>query len=161
MSRLDDYSDLPLFAGISEEHYFVRSMMIREKVMPQIKISCSEDAAKFAREQIGDYDREAMLVMALNNRHGLNATSIVHIGSATESIADTADIIRVALNSCSRALIVVHNHPSGESAPSREDRAVTKKIKDACALMNIRFLDHIIIGDGEYYSFADQGLLFS
>ena len=159
MIRLDDYSDLPLFAGISEEHYFVRSMMIKEKVMPKIKISCSEEAAKFAREQIGNYDREVLLVMALNTRHSLNATSIVHIGSATESIVDPSDVIRVVLHSCSVALIIAHNHPSGDSSPSREDKTLTQKIKGAAVLMNIRFLDHIIIGDGEYYSFADQGAL--
>jgi len=160
MKRLpDSYSDLPLFAAVNEEHYFVRSQMVREKVMPSIKFSNSEDVAKFVREQIGDYDREVMLVMALNNRNGLNATSIVHIGSTTESIANSADIIRVALNSCSTALIIAHNHPSGESAPSEEDRALTKKLREAAALMNMRLLDHVVLGNNNYYSFADSGIL--
>jgi len=65
----------------------------------------------------------------------------------------------VALYSNARCIIIAHNHPSGDSSPSAEDRAVTKKVKEAATLLNIALLDHIIIGDGEYYSFADQGLL--
>lgn len=154
-----DYSDLPLFAGLREEHYFVRSQLVRERPLLRIKIQSSTEAAQHIREQIGDYDREAFVVLALDTRHGVNATSIVHLGSATESVVDTSDILRVALYSNARCIIIAHNHPSGDSSPSAEDRAVTKKVKEAATLLNIALLDHIIIGDGEYYSFADQGLL--
>ena len=157
----DDYSDLPLFAGLEEVHYFVRSQLVRERSLPRIKIQSSTEAAQYIREQIGDYGREAFVVLALNTRHGVNAPSIVHLGSATESIVDTSDILRVALYSNARCIIIAHNHPSGEASPSAEDRAVTKKVKEAATLLNITLLDHIIIGDGEYYSFADQGLLLS
>lgn len=159
ISRPDDYSDLPLFASYKEEHYLVHSQLVRERPMPQIKVQSSAEAAQYIREQIGDYDREAFVVIALNTRHGINATAIIHIGSATESIVDTSDILRVALYSNARCIIIAHNHPSGESSPSAEDRAVTKKVKEATALLNITLLDHIIIGEGEYYSFADSGAL--
>jgi len=155
--QIDDYSDLPLFA--KEEHFFVRSQLVRERAMPSIGLTSSEEAAKYIREQIGDYDREAFLVLGLNQRHRLNVTSIVHIGSATESIADAADIARVALYSNSTNIIIAHNHPSGVSSPSPEDQKLTQRVKAVVALLNIRLLDHIIIGAGEYYSFADQGAL--
>ena len=156
---MDDtsYADLPLFE--TKTHYFVRSQLVREKEMPPVKISSSSDAAQYVREQIGDYDREVILALALDIRHNINATSIVHIGSGNESVADTADILRVALYSSSRNLIIAHNHPSGDPSPSAEDRAITQRLKEAAALLNITLMDHIIIGNNGYYSFADEGLL--
>jgi len=151
------YADLPLFG--KSTHYFVRTQLVREKEMPHVNISCSTDAASYVREQIGDFDREVILAIALDARHNVNATSMVHIGTANESVADTADILRVALYSSSRNLIIAHNHPSGDPSPSAEDKAITKRLKEASALLNITLLDHIIIGNNGYFSFADEGLL--
>ena len=140
-------------------HYFVRSQLVREREMPNVKITCSSDAVSYVREQIGDYDREVILAMALDTRHNVNATSMVHIGTSNESVADTSDILRIALNSCSRNLIIAHNHPSGDPSPSVEDKALTKRLKEGASLLNIKLLDHIIIGIDNYYSFADEGQL--
>ncbi len=149
------YADLPLFE--KSTHYFVRTQLVREKEMPHANISCSTDAASYVREHIGDFDREVILAIALDARHNVNATSMVHIGTANESVADTADIIRIALFSSSRNLIIAHNHPSGDPSPSAEDRALTKRLKEAASLLNITLLDHIIIGSERHYSFADEG----
>lgn len=151
------YKDLPLFG--KSTHYFVRTQLVREKEMPHLNISCSTDAASYVREQIGDFDREVILAIAMDARHNVNATSMVHIGSANESVADTADILRVALYSSSRNLIIAHNHPSGDPSPSSEDKTLTKRLKEAAALLNITLLDHIIIGNESHYSFADEGQL--
>lgn len=151
------YADLPLFE--KSTHYFVRTQLVREKEMPHFNISCSTDAASYVREQIGDFDREVILAIAMDARHNVNATSMVHIGSANESVADTADILRIALYSSSRNLIIAHNHPSGDPSPSAEDKALTKRLKEAAALLNINLLDHIIIGNETYFSFADEGQL--
>ncbi len=151
------YTDLPLFE--KQPHYWVRSQLVREKEMPHIRITCSTDAASYVREHIGDFDREVILAIALDARHNVNATSMVHIGTANESVADTADILRVALFSSSRNLIVAHNHPSGDPSPSAEDKALTKRLKDAALLLNITLLDHVIIGSERHFSFADEGIL--
>jgi len=151
------YTDLPLFG--KSTHYFVRSQLVREKEMPHVNISCSTDAASYVREQIGDFDREVILAIAMDARHNVNATSMVHIGTANESVADTADILRVALYSSSRNLIIAHNHPSGDPSPSAEDKALTKRLKEATSLLNITLLDHVIIGNETYFSFADEGQL--
>jgi len=140
-------------------HYFVRSLLVREKEMPHVRISCSDDAASYVREQIGDYDHEVILAIAMDTRHNINATSIVHIGTSNESVADAADILRIAMHSCSRNLIIAHNHPSGDPSPSKEDEALTKKLKEAALLLGIKLLDHIILGNDTYYSFADEGQL--
>jgi len=100
-----------------------------------------------------------ILAIALDVRHNINATSIVHIGTANESVADTADILRIALYSSSRNLIIAHNHPSGDPLPSAEDKMLTKRMKEAAALLNIKLLDHIVIGSERHYSFADEGVL--
>ena len=152
-----NYADLPLFE--KGTHYFVRTQLVREKEMPHVNISCSCDAASYVREQIGDFDREVILAIAMDARHNVNATSMVHIGTANESVADTADILRVALYSSSRNLIIAHNHPSGDPSPSAEDKALTKRMKEAASLMNIKLLDHLIIGSERYYSFTDEGQL--
>jgi len=152
-----NYTDLPLFE--KSTHYFVRTQLVREKELPHVNISCSTDAASYVRQHIGDFDREVILAIAMDARHNVNATSMVHIGTANESVADTADILRVAIYSSSRNLIIAHNHPSGDPSPSAEDKALTKRLKEAAALMNINLLDHIIIGDERYYSFADEGQL--
>lgn len=151
------YADLPLFE--KRTHYFVRTQLVREKEMPHVNISCSTDASSYVREHIGDFDREVILAIAMDARHNVNATSMVHIGTANESVADTADILRVALYSSSRNLIIAHNHPSGDPSPSAEDKALTKRLKEAAALLNINLLDHIIIGEDRHYSFADEGQL--
>jgi len=149
------YKDLPLFE--KQPHYWVRSQLVREKEMPHVKIACSSDAASYARKHIGDFDREVILAIALDVRHNINATSMVHIGTSNESVADTADILRIALFSSSRNLIIAHNHPSGDPLPSAEDKALTKRLKEAASLLNIKLLDHIIIGSERHYSFCDEG----
>jgi len=152
-----NYADLPLFE--KSTHYFVRTQLVREKELPHVNISCSTDAASYVRQHIGDFDREVILAIAMDARHNINATSMVHIGTANESVADTADILRVALYSSSRNLIIAHNHPSGDPSPSAEDKTLTKRLKEAAALLNINLLDHVIIGDDRHYSFADEGQL--
>lgn len=69
------------------------------------------------------------------------------------------EIVRVALKLNAAALILAHNHPSGHAEPSAADREITQRIKQACLLMNIRVLDHLVIGRGEYVSFAERGWL--
>jgi len=152
-----NYTDLPLFE--KSTHYFVRTQLVREKELPHVNISCSTDAASYVRQHIGDFDREVILAIAMDARHNVNATSMVHIGTANESVADTADILRVALYSSSRNLIIAHNHPSGDPSPSAEDKALTKRLNEAAALLNITLLDHVIIGSERHYSFADEGQL--
>ena len=69
------------------------------------------------------------------------------------------EVFKQAIVANAAKIIVAHNHPSGDSAPSREDRNVTKMLKDAGEIMGIELVDHIIIGDGNYYSFSDSGTL--
>ena len=84
---------------------------------------------------------------------------IVHVGGTTEITVDPAAIIRSALLVNAKNIIVAHNHPSGDPTPSTEDKNITMKIKAACQLLNLYLQDHIIIGEKNYYSFLEHGLL--
>ena len=80
----------------------------------------------------------------------------VSVGSLTASIVHPREVFKTALLSSASSVLFVHNHPSGDPAPSREDHELTKRLKDGGELLGLRVLDHIIVGD-DYYSFADHG----
>ena len=80
-------------------------------------------------------------------------------GGMRQTVVDVPILLRLALEKSAHAVAVAHNHPSGESNPSREDLSITQKIKNGCEAIGVRFLDHIIIAGRSYYSFADEGQL--
>ena len=81
------------------------------------------------------------------------------IGTINQSLVSTREVFKVALLTNASAIIIAHNHPSGDPAPSHGDRMITDRIKEAGQLMDIHLVDHVIVGDGRYYSFADDGLV--
>ncbi|MDT8444359.1 MAG: JAB domain-containing protein [Desulfuromonadales bacterium] len=81
------------------------------------------------------------------------------MGSLNASIVHPREVYKAALLSSAAAVIFIHNHPSGDTAPSREDIEITKRLKDAGELLGIRVLDHLIVGEAGYYSFANDGIL--
>jgi DNA repair protein RadC len=99
-------------------------------------------------------------MLALSTKNEILGAFTVHIGTVNQSFACTKDILQRAILSNASCIIVAHNHPSGNPEPSPEDRSVTRKIKDACELLDIQLLDHLIIGaDGKRFSFAEKGLI--
>ena len=102
---------------------------------------------------------EHFVMFCLNTKNRIIGAFEVCIGTIDASLVNIRGIIqRVLLCNASR-IIVAHNHPSGDPSPSRDDKITTKKIKDVCDLMGISLLDHIIIGEDEYFSFKAEGLL--
>ena len=82
------------------------------------------------------------------------------IGSLTASIVAPREVFKVAILANCANILIAHNHPSGDCQPSKEDRAITQRLKEAGALLGINVLDHLVIGaEGRYFSFADEGLL--
>jgi len=80
-------------------------------------------------------------------------------GSLNQSIVHPREVFAPAVRESAAAVIFVHNHPSGDPSPSREDREITRRLKEAGELLGIRVLDHVIVGDGSYYSFTESGVL--
>ncbi|MEQ4511301.1 MAG: DNA repair protein RadC [Dickeya sp.] len=104
-------------------------------------------------------EREVFLVMFLDNQHRVICHQEMFAGTISRVEVHPREIVREALKVNAAALILAHNHPSGQAEPSQADRSITEKIVQACQLMEIRVLDHLVIGRGEYVSFAERGWL--
>ncbi len=101
---------------------------------------------------------ETFLVLHLDGKNRLVGMTTCSIGSMTSSLVHPRDIFRPAIANLTAGLIFIHNHPSGDPAPSDEDLQITKRLCEVGKVIGIKCLDHIIIGQG-YFSFADQGLI--
>ena len=103
--------------------------------------------------------KEMFICLHLDGKNRIICMDLVSIGSLNQSIVHMRSVFQTACISNAAALICVHQHPSGDPTPSSEDIAITRRLKEAGELMGIKVLDHIIIGDGEYLSFVERGLL--
>jgi DNA repair protein RadC len=106
-----------------------------------------------------DRRKEYFLILLLDGKNRIIAEKQISEGSLNQSIVHPREVFNPAVKESAAAIILVHNHPSGDPAPSREDREITRRLKEAGELLGIRVLDHIIIGEGSYLSFVEQGLL--
>lgn len=122
-------------------------------------VSSSADVASFLQTSLRDYKHEVFAVIFLNRANKINDFKIVSEGGITGTVADPRIILRTALEKEAVSLILCHNHPSGSLKPSRADEELTQKIKEAAKYFDIKVLDHLIVSDDGYYSFADEGIL--
>ena len=122
-------------------------------------ISTSNDIADYFIAKLKDYRHEVFAVVFLNRANKINHFEIVSEGGITGTVADPRIILKKALEEDAVSIILCHNHPSGSLKPSRADEDLTHKIKEAAKYFDIRVLDHMIVSDGGYFSFADEGLL--
>ena len=104
-----------------------------------------------------DLNHEEFWVLLMNQNYKLLKAERISIGGITETSADIRIIMRDAVLNNATILAVCHNHPSGSISPSRQDYMLTQSIKRACEIMRIHFLDHVIVTDGAYYSYHEQG----
>jgi DNA repair protein RadC len=122
-------------------------------------VSSSADVATFLQTSLRDYKHEVFAVIFLNRANKINDFKIISEGGITGTVADPRIILRTALEKEAVSLILCHNHPSGSLKPSRADEELTQKIKEAAKYFDIKVLDHLIVSDDGYYSFADEGIL--
>lgn len=106
-----------------------------------------------------DRRKEYFIALLLDGKNRIIHEEQVSEGSLNQSIVHPREVFNRAVKDSAAAVILVHNHPSGDPAPSREDREITRRLKEAGDVLGIRVLDHIIIGDGTYFSFVESGLL--
>ncbi|MFT3981874.1 MAG: DNA repair protein RadC [Ferruginibacter sp.] len=123
------------------------------------RVKTSTDIAIYLREALKDIAHEVFMVIYLNQSNRILQTKIISNGGITGTVADTRLILKTALEINATGIILCHNHPSGSLKPSNADMMLTQKIKQAAALMEIKLMDHIIVSNEGYYSFADDGLL--
>ncbi len=122
-------------------------------------VSDSREIAKYLQSLLKDHLHEVFAVVYLNRSNRINHFEIVSQGGITGTVADPRIIMKKALEEDATSLILCHNHPSGSLKPSRSDEELTQKIKQAAMFFDIRVLDHIIVSEQGYYSFADEGIL--
>lgn len=123
-------------------------------------IQTAGDAARVLRDLIGYHDREAFAVLCLSVRHQVIAAHIAGLGTLDSAPMHPREVFKVALLANAAAVILGHNHPSGNPEPSRDDRRITAKLQDAGRVLGIEVLDHIITGaDGTFVSLRERGAL--
>jgi DNA repair protein RadC len=119
----------------------------------------SGDIARYLQTILKDYQHEVFAVLFLNQANKVNHFEIISEGGITGTVADPRIILKKALAENAVNIILCHNHPSGSLKPSRADEELTQKIKEAAKYLDITVMDHIIVSEAGYYSFADEGLL--
>ena len=127
--------------------------------LQKIIVNGSQDMADYFMAKLKDYRHEVFAVMFLNRANKINHFEIVSEGGITGTVADPRIILKKALEEEAVSIILCHNHPSGSLKPSRADEELTYKIKEAAKYFDIRVIDHMIVSDAGYFSFADEGLL--
>lgn len=127
----------------------------REKAV----ITSSSDVAGYLQNLLRDYRHEVFAVLFLNRSNKINHFQVISEGGITGTVADPRIILKKALEEDAVSIILCHNHPSGSLKPSKADEELTYKIREAARYFDIKVLDHLIVSDDGYYSFADEGIL--
>ena len=122
-------------------------------------VTKSKDIALFLQAQLEYKSHELFIAIYLNNANKIIHHEIISEGGMTGTVADPRIIIKKALAYNAVSIILCHNHPSGSLKPSKADESLTKKIQEAAQLFDIKVLDHIIVSNEGYYSFADEGFI--
>ncbi len=128
-------------------------------IKPGKKFSGSQAVFNHFHEKLRDKKRETFLAVMLDNKNRLLKEIEISIGSLTSSIVHPREVFGPAIREHAASVIFVHNHPSGDPYPSNEDIEITKRLKKVSGIVGIKILDHIIIGNTEYFSLQDKGLL--
>lgn len=139
----------------------VRIQMVREAgfTYRHQPVSQSSDAAKILQTYLAGADREYFVLLLLDGKHRVNALNVVSIGSLTGTLVHPREVFKPAILANAAAVIMGHNHPSGDPDPSREDRELTDRLVQAGRLLGITVLDHVIVGEERFFSFADHHLI--
>ena len=159
-------SDLQKFNGIGEAKAICIQAALElgarkrtSEAEKRKKISASSDVNELFQEDLSSLQYEEFHVLLLNQANMILKKQLISKGGISSSIADPKLIFEAALSAKASALILVHNHPSGNLKPSKQDIAITSKLKSAGQVLDLPVLDHIIIAETGYYSFADEGIL--
>lgn len=127
--------------------------------LEKMVIKDSKTVASYLQSLLKDYTYEVFAVVFLNQGNRIKNFSIISTGGITATVADPRVILKKALEEEAVGLILCHNHPSGNLRPSRADEELTRKMQEACRYFDIRLLDHLIVSEEGYFSFADEGMM--
>ena len=159
-------SDLQKIKGIGEKRAVKIAAMFalarrrnESEVICKNKISKSQDAFEIFHSLMGDLPYEEFWLLLLNRANRVVRKVKISEGGISGTVVDPKKIFQICLEQHATSVILGHNHPSGAVTPSEADNKITKKIKDCGLLLDVAVLDHIIVGDDRFYSFADEGTI--
>ena len=133
--------------------------IVRERKHGYGKVRRIRDAAQVYevfREDFRPLDREVFLVLLLDGKNQVLGFNVVSVGSLTAALVHPREVFAPAILGNAAALVMIHNHPSGDPEPSAEDRALTARLRQVGDLVGIRVLDHVVVGDGSFVSMAER-----
>lgn len=130
-----------------------------EEIKQKILIKTPKDVAKLVGPKLKDKKKEYFLIVALDSRNNLIKTSEISIGSLNANIVHPREVFKEAIQSAAASIILVHNHPSGDSEPSEDDLEMTKRLIESGKIIGINVLDHVIIAKNKVFSFKEENLL--
>ena len=159
-------SDLKKFKGIGEAKAISIAAALEigrrkaaQEVPQKVRITNSRDGYKVLNPYLSDLSTEEFWAVFLNQNNRVVGKTKLSSGGINQSVVDIRILFKTALDYLATGLIIAHNHPSGNLQPSQEDLKITKQISEAGKILNIQLLDHLIIGQNSYLSFADENLL--
>lgn len=159
-------SDLQKIKGIGQKRAVKISAMFalgrrrnESEVIRKDKITNSRDAFEIFKSLMGDLPYEEFWILILNKANKVIKKEKISEGGISGTVVDPKKIFQICLEHHASSIILGHNHPSGNIQPSEADQKITKKVRDCGVMLDVAVLDHIIIGDDTYYSFADEGSL--
>ena len=130
-----------------------------EKIEVGEQFQNSRQVFNHFHESVRSKKKEVFIAMLLDGKNRMLRDIRISEGSLTSSIVHPREVFNPVIRDSAAGVILVHNHPSGDPTPSREDKDITKRLKEVGELVGVKVLDHVIIGDGRYMSFADEGML--
>jgi DNA repair protein RadC len=133
--------------------------LAREGPQERVRIKGPQDVYERCAPALRDLPQEEFRVLLLNVQHAVLRELPVTRGTLDASVVHPREVFRAAIADSAAAVILTHNHPSGDPTPSPDDRAVTRQLVEAGAVLGIPIIDHVIIGDGRYLSFVEAGLM--
>ncbi|MFQ6284742.1 RadC family protein [Yersinia enterocolitica] len=155
---------LPLFASelpVSAQQTIKRAMALLEQHLrePGASFTSTHATRDWLRLKMAGLEREVFMVLFLDNQHHLLAYETLFTGSISSTEVHPREVVKAALRHNAAAVILAHNHPSGHAEPSEADRQITDRLKSALALLDVRVLDHLVVGHNAIVSFAEHGWL--
>jgi len=161
-----DAVDLKTVRGIGDKNVFglkiaqaVARRYLADRVVDKDFIRSSKEVLEYLQHNLRDKNREVLMVIYLNGRNQIIKMEEVFEGTLSTSAVYPREVVKRALDNEAAALVFVHNHPSGNPNPSKEDLTITNKLKEASQSIDVVVHDHLIIAGNEVYSFADHGLI--
>lgn len=139
--------------------YGVRLIRERTQASELERVRAAGDVYRLLRDYFADVAEERFGVLLLDTLNQIRGLHTVSVGTLDASLVHPRETFRAAILANAASLILFHNHPSGDPTPSAEDRSVTRQLRSAGEIVGIELLDHVIVGDGRYVSFAEAGLL--